>query len=152
MVGPMPRSIRLATRALILRDDKLLIVNAWKGRDHLWTVPGGGAEPHASLPANLAREVLEETGLTVKVGAPCLINEFNDTKYDFHQVDLYFRCTIVSGEVSEAWRDPEGVVSFRRWVTREELRGLTHRPKSLADVAWGDTQDLTYDALEPILR
>lgn len=98
----MSRSIRLATRAIILHENKLLLVNAWKNRDHLWCAPGGGAEAHQSLPANLSREVHEETGLIVKVGEPCLINEFHDPKGDFHQVDLYFRCQIMAGE--SLWR------------------------------------------------
>ena len=148
----MKRPIRLATRAILLHENRLLLVNAWKGRDHLWCAPGGGAEPHQSLPANLSREVLEETGLIVKVGAPCLVNEFHDPNGDFHQVDVYFRCTIVSGDPYGDWTDPEGIVSHRRWVTREEMAKLKVKPDSLANVAWGDGQAITYDPLEPIIR
>jgi len=148
----MTRPIRIATRAIILQDDKLLLVNAWKGRDHLWCAPGGGAEPHASLPENLAREVMEETGLTVAVGPVCLINEFHDPKGTFHQVDVYFRCDIIAGTVSDTWQDPEGVVTHRRWVTRDELATLNCKPDSLAAVAWDADNTITYDALEPILR
>ncbi|NIY73912.1 NUDIX domain-containing protein [Marivivens donghaensis] len=148
----MKRPIRLATRAIIMNEDKLLIVNAWRGRTHLWCAPGGGAEPHQSLPANLSREVFEETGITVKVGEPCLVNEFHDPEGDFHQVDIYFRCEIVSGDLHGEWTDPEGVVSHRRWVTRAELSKIRLKPDSLAAVAWRDPDAPTYDALEPILR
>ncbi len=62
---------RLAVRALIMQDDRLLLVNAFPGDiDDLWCAPGGGVEKNASLPANLAREVWEETGLRISVGAP----------------------------------------------------------------------------------
>jgi 8-oxo-dGTP pyrophosphatase MutT (NUDIX family) len=89
----MTRPIRVATRALILRDQRLLLVNAYPdGQSDLWCAPGGGAEPHASLPENLAREVYEETGLRITVGAPALVNEFHAPERDFHQVDIYFRC------------------------------------------------------------
>lgn len=148
----MKRPIRLATRAIIMNEDKLLIVNAWRGRTHLWCAPGGGAEPHQSLPANLSREVFEETGITVKVGEPCLVNEFHDPEGDFHQVDIYFRCEIVSGDLHGEWTDPEGVVSHRRWVTRSELSQFRLKPDSLAAVAWRDPDAPSYDALEPILR
>jgi 8-oxo-dGTP diphosphatase len=148
----MSRSIRLATRAIILHENKLLLVNAWKNRDHLWCAPGGGAEAHQSLPANLSREVHEETGLIVKVGEPCLINEFHDPKGDFHQVDLYFRCQIMAGDPFGDWTDPEGIVSHRRWVTREEMTKLRVKPDSLAAVAWGDADAPPYDPLEPIMR
>lgn len=140
---------RIAARAVILHENKLLMVNAWKGHTRLWCVPGGGAEDHASLPENLAREVMEECGLAVEVRAPCLINEFHDPKRDFHQIEVFFRCTVISGEIDKSWRDPEGIVSHRKWVTREELAVLPHKPDSLAAVAWG-AKAADYDPLEPI--
>jgi 8-oxo-dGTP pyrophosphatase MutT (NUDIX family) len=148
---PRP-SPRLAVRAILMRNDKLLVVNAWKGRTHLWCAPGGGVDLHQSLTESLKREVMEETGLTISVGAPCLINEFHDPKGPFHQVDLYFRCAILSGDPDGDWTDPEGVVSHRRWVTRLELSRLKVKPDSLAAVAWQDTNAPAYDPLEPILR
>ena len=144
--------IRLAVRALILRDDRLLVVNAYpEGGRELWCAPGGGAEAHLSLPENLAREVHEETGLAIAVGPLRLVNEFHDPERDFHQVDLFFRCTIAAGEIDDAWRDPEGIVSRRRFVTRGELADLPHRPLGLAAAAWDDGPPV-YDPLEPILR
>ena len=143
---------RLATRAIILSEDKLLLVNAWKNKAHLWCAPGGGVDPHASLPDNLAREVMEETGLTVDVGKVCLINEFHDPGGTFHQVDIYFRCTITAGYVTQDWKDPEGIVTHRRWVTRAELATLNCKPDSLAAVVWGDTDAISYDPLEPLVR
>lgn len=148
----MKRPIRLAARAIILHENRLLLVNAWKGRSDLWCAPGGGAELHSSLPDNLAREVMEETGLTVAVGELCLVNEFHDPRSDFHQVDIYFRCTITAGEKSDTWVDPEGIVTRRRWVTRTEIQRMRVKPDSLAAVAWGGDKAISYDALEPILR
>ena len=149
MPGP-----RLAVRAVILRDDRLLLVNAWKGRTHLWTCPGGGVEVHQSLPEALAREVREETGLAVAVEEPCLVNEFHDPRGTFHQVDIYFRCTILSGDPDGDWTDPEGIVSHRRWATRGDLQEgrLRAKPDSLAAAAWGERGAILYDPLEPIVR
>ena len=143
---------RLAARAIIMRDDRLLLVNAYG--DHrlgLWCAPGGGAHTHASLPDNLAREVHEETGMTVAVGTPVLINEFHDPDIGFHQVDLFFRCSIISGDISDNWQDPDGVVKQRRWFTYGEATQLTLRPRKLVEIAWGDGSGIGYDPLEPIL-
>lgn len=145
-------SPRVAVRAVILRDDRLLLVNAWKGRTHLWTCPGGGVEVHRSLPENLAREVMEETGIEVAVGEPCLVNEFHDPEGPFHQVDIYFRCQILSGNPQVDWTDPEGIVSHRIWVTREEMSRVRVKPDSLAAAAWGGSAAILYDPLEPIVR
>lgn len=143
---------RLAVRAVILRDDRLLLVNAWKGTDRLWCAPGGGVELHQPLAEALSREVHEETGLLISVGKPCLVNEFHDPFGDFHQVDVYFRCAVTGGDPDGAWIDPEGIVTHRRWVTRAEMAGLRVKPDSLGPVAWGDADVLAYDPLEPILR
>ncbi len=144
--------IRLSTRAVLLHENRLLLVNAWKGKDHLWCAPGGGAELHQSLPDNLVREVHEETGLEVSVGPVCLVNEFHDPDGPFHQVDIYFRCTLLAGRIDPAWIDPEGIVTHRRWVTRQELSELIVKPDSLAAIAWGDDDVPLYDPLEPIVR
>ncbi len=144
------RSPRLAVRALILVENRLLLVNAYPGgRSDLWCAPGGGAEPGLSLPDNLAREVHEETGLTIAVCDPALVNEFHDPASGFHQVDVYFRCT-ARGPLPERWTDPEGIVTERRFVTRPEMAQLRFKPDSLPAVAWGE--GLLYDPLEPIVR
>lgn len=144
---------RLSVRAIILREGRLLLVNAWPGQtSDLWCAPGGGVELHLSLHQNLAREVHEETGLFVRVGEPALVNEFHDPASDFHQVDIYFRCQIESGELSEDWRDPEGIVNRWCWVTRDEMAALRVKPDSLAQVVWGPRGAMLYDPLEPIVR
>ena len=148
------RPVRLAVRAVILHAGRLLIVNAWPGRESdLWCAPGGGVEPGQSLPDNLIREVAEETGLRIAVGAPCLVNEFHDPASGFHQCDVYFRATLKGegppGSLDD-WRDPAGVVDRRRFVTEAELRRLRFKPDSLPAVAWGE--GLYYDPLEPIVR
>lgn len=142
---------RLAVRGLVMRHNRLLLVNAWPGSESpLWCAPGGGVEPGASLPDNLVREVFEETGLRVEVGDPVLVNEFHDPGTAFHQVDVYFRCR-VAGAMPGHWADPEGVVNRRRFVSRSEIRGLWVKPDSLAEVAW-DERPIRYDPLEPIVR
>jgi len=148
----MPAAIRLATRAILVHETRLLLVNAWRGRDDLWCAPGGGAELHAALPDNLIREVKEETGLDIAVGQPCLVNEFHDPTGEFHQIDLYFRCTLLGPPTLRPWTDPEGIVSHRRWVTRDEMAAMRVKPDSLAAVAWGDPDAPAYDPLEPIVR
>ena len=145
-----PASPRLAVRALILHEDRLLLVNAYPGNtSDLWCAPGGGVERGAGLPDNLMREVREETGLEIAVGEPALVNEFHDPARGFHQVEVFFRCTVLTGILDPAWRDPEGVVTERRFFARGEMAGIRSRPGSLAKAAWGE--GILYDPLELIV-
>jgi 8-oxo-dGTP diphosphatase len=148
------KSPRVAVRAILVHNGKLLLVNAYPaGQSALLCAPGGGVETGASLPDNLRREVHEETGLRIEVGTPCLINEFHDPDRGFHQVDVYFRCRIAgSARIDPGWRDVAEVVSEHHWVTAEELRSLPHKPDSLREVAFGDANALSYDPLELIVR
>jgi 8-oxo-dGTP pyrophosphatase MutT (NUDIX family) len=144
--------VRLAVRGMIVRDGRLLLVNAYPGGvSDLWCAPGGGVEPHASLPDNLIREVREETGLTVEVGALALVNEFHDPAHGFHQVEMIFRCR-AAGDMPAVWRDPEGIVTERRWVTEAEARGLRVKPGLLIDAAFGSEGGAAYDPLELVVR
>ena len=51
------------------------------------------------------------------------------------------------------WRDPEGVVTHRRFFSRTELATghVRFKPDSLPDAAWGAAAAL-YDPLEVILK
>lgn len=149
-----PPSPRLAVRAILIHEARLLMVNAYpNGQSDLLTAPGGGVERGSSLPDNLRREVLEETGLDITVGAPCLVNEFHDPAGSFHQVDVYFRCTCVGApQITPGWRDVAGVVSQWHWLTEPELRAARHKPDSLVTAAFGLDGSVIYDPLEPIVR
>ncbi len=141
--------------ALIERDGQLLLVrNVRQGGREDWSTPGGVIDhDDPSILDGLAREVHEETGLAVSVGPPALVNEFHDPDTGFHQIDLYFRCTITGGTLSPDWQDPEGVVTDRRFFSRAELESGQHRfkPDSLPTAAWG-TDAALYDPLEVIVK
>lgn len=145
------RPPRLAVRAAILRDDRLLLVNAYPGQQSdLWCLPGGGVEPGQSLPENLIREVAEETGLAITVSAPILVNEFHDPDRGFHQVEIIFRASL-NGDAGIILEDPEQVVNRFIWATRAELAKLRHKPGMLARAVWGQ-HAAWYDPLERIVR
>lgn len=144
---------RLAVRAIIMHEDRLLLVNAWpEGKSDLMCAPGGGVERGSSLPDNLVREVYEETGLSITVNAPCLVNEFHDPSGGFHQVDVYFYCTLLStATLDHNWEDVDAIVTQRHWVTRAQIATIRVKPDSLAAVAWRDADAPMYDPLEPLI-
>lgn len=149
-----PKSPRVAVRAILKHEGRLLLVNAYPdGQSSLMCAPGGGVETGTSLPDNLMREVHEETGLSITVGAPCLVNEFHDPASGFHQVDIYFHCSVDgTAQIDPNWTDKEAIVSQWRWVAAAELADLHHKPDSLRAIAFGDAGGVMYDSLEVIVR
>lgn len=144
---------RLAVRGIVISEGRVLLVNAWPGgKSRLMCAPGGGVEPGSSMPDNLAREIYEETGLEVEVGAPCLVNEFHDPASGFHQVEVFFRCVLKgSGQIDPGWQDPERIVSEHLWASPADFATLMVKPNSLPEVAFSHDSSATYDALEQIV-
>ena len=144
---------RVAVRAIIIHEDRLLLVNAWAGqKSPLMCTPGGGVNIGTSLPENLKREVYEETGLNINVGAPALVNEFHMPEKEYHQVEVFFRCTL-NGQtnIAEDWNDLENIVNRHVWVTEVELAATMHKPSMLGQVAFDPNCELMYDPLELIV-
>ena len=146
-------SPRLAVRALVVEEGRLLLVNAYPdGQSDLWCTPGGGVEAGTDLTTNLRREVHEETGLTVEVGGLALVNEFHNPQTGFHQVELFFRARVTGGTIDPAWRDPDAIVTERRFFAPDELVGVRFKPDSLPTIAFGEPPLARYDPLERMVR
>jgi len=130
-----------------------LLVNAYPGGvPDLWCAPGGGVEAGSSLADNLMREVAEETGLSIRIGELALVNEFHDSPTGFHQVDLFFRAELVSGNPGAPWTDPAGIVTRRRFFAPDELAGIWLKPTMLPEVAFGPPGPVRFGALEEMAR
>jgi 8-oxo-dGTP diphosphatase len=85
----------------------------------LWSVPGGKHEPGETLAQAVAREVLEETGLVVEVGAlACVVERIGD---DVHYVILDYRAHVIGGELRAS-----SDAAAAKFVTLEELAAMPH--------------------------
>jgi ADP-ribose pyrophosphatase YjhB (NUDIX family) len=119
--------------AVIVRGDcALLVRRATEPLKDEWSVPGGVLELGEKLRVGAAREVLEETGLTVEVGE--VLDVFDsifpdsDGRTQYHFVLIDFLCRPVAGE-AKAGSDVTDV----RWVKEDELKALKLRD-SIAEV------------------
>ncbi len=97
------------------RDGHILLVERGtppaKGQ---WSVPGGKLEMNETLAQAVAREVREETGLVIEVGAlACVVERMSE---GYHYVILDYLARVIGGELA-----PASDVIDARWVTNDDL-------------------------------
>lgn len=126
---------RLAAYAVIVRDGRILL--SWfNGTNPGWTLPGGGVEYDESIEEAVVRELFEETGYHVEVGAPLTTDSFtvadDGRGRPFKSVRILFDATITGGELGTT--EVDGTTDFARWVPLAEIDESGARVR-LVDVA-----------------
>ena len=119
-----PQRPFLAVSAAIGRDGKVLLVRrARPPASGLFSLPGGVVEAGETLTEAVAREVLEETGLTVEpvelAGHREVILRDADGRVERHFVILSFACRWRAGEAGLS-----DEIAETRWVAPDELANL----------------------------
>ena len=114
--------------AIVLqRDDVLLVRRGNEPQRGLWSLPGGALELGESLHQGVRREVMEETGLEVRVlefaGVFERIATDDNGAVQYHYVLLDYLCEPVGGALSAGDDAAEAA-----WVGRAELSGRALTP------------------------
>lgn len=132
---------RVAAYAVIIDDDRILLTwyNGSRHADPCWTLPGGEVEYGESLEEGVVREVSEETGYHVTVGAPLATSSF--TSLDgprppraYRSVRVIFDATITGGTLGTV--EIGGSTDRAEWIALDQLD--QHTPRAgVVDVAVG---------------
>jgi ADP-ribose pyrophosphatase YjhB (NUDIX family) len=128
-----PQRPFLAVSAAIVRDGKILIVRrARPPAQGVFTLPGGVVEPGETLVEAVAREVREETSLTIEPVAlagfrEAIVRDAQD-RVERHFVILCFAARwqagepVLNEELSEArWRDPAELAGLQTTAGLAEI-------------------------------
>ena len=111
----------VVTAAVVDIDGRLLVTCRQKGvhLEGFWEFPGGKCDRDESLKECLARELLEELDVAVRIGEEL----FTTTHpYPERSVELhFFRCELLGEPRPQLGQE-------MRWVTRKELAALAFPP------------------------
>lgn len=114
-----PERPRVGVGAVVIHDEKILLVKrAGEPNKGLWAIPGGTLKLGETMREGAAREILEETGVTIAVGECIyvfdLIERDPGGKIKFQFVVVDFAALYVKGEPKGAddaeeagWFGPE---------------------------------------------
>lgn len=89
---------KIDTRAVIFRDDKILLTHENNGT---WSLPGGWCDVLESVGSNTIKEVKEETGLdveTIKIISIQDRNKHNKPIYAYGVCKIFVLCNVIGGE------------------------------------------------------
>ena len=134
-----PRSPRVGVRAAIVREGQILL-NEYT--DGVFDLPGGGQEHGETQHDAVMREVLEETGLTVRVHTLAFVFEAIANRAartgrpidTFHQVNLVFWAEVDPRTEAVEPTGMDGSQVGTRWVPIDHLDRYDVRPAEVA--AW----------------
>lgn len=129
-VGAAP-TIRVANKAIILREDQLLVTVNSGDFPTFYLCPGGGQEHGEDAHAGLRRECREEIGCDVVVGEFAFLRDYIGASHEFahdvgfHQREAYFFCELAEG--AEPSFDGEGD-HWQSGIAWLPLAGLLREP------------------------
>jgi mutator protein MutT len=126
----------LGAAAVVMHDGRVLLIRRGQAPDAgEWSIPGGAVELGESVEAALRRELREETGLEIAVGA--FLERYERVEHDadgavrFHFVILDFAATVIGGTLragddaaEAAWVDP---ADLERYAVADSLRRVIAR-------------------------
>lgn len=125
--GVNPKRQIQVVGAVIVDAGRVLCTQRGSGSlEGLWEFPGGKLEQGESPEEALAREVGEELGCLIKVGARVAVTEH---EYDFAVIELTtFYCSLVDGEPKLSEH------TALAWLPPDELTTLTWAPADVPAV------------------
>lgn len=135
------KPIRNSAKAIIIKDNKILVT---QNRDLLgdyYLLPGGGQNHKETLDQAVIRECAEEAGASVTVGALLYIREYIAENHDFgefdpdiHQVEFIFRCYLNGNLDKKLQTEPDATQIGIKWVNLTDLVNMRFYPSTLAKI------------------
>ena len=134
----MEKVFRYSIKAIIIKDDKLLVESCDYGRGRFSKLPGGGHQWGETMEQALIRECKEELCLDVNPQRLVLARDYiaknHNSQRDlasFHQAELMFECQVDDFSKLACGKEPDGENQQIKWIRLDDLEKSDFYPKAI---------------------
>ena len=132
--------VRVAAKAIIIRNERVLVTRNVDKDGPFFLLPGGGQEYGETAPEALRRELMEEVGVPIEVNQLVLVRDYIARNHEFadegdlHQLELCFRCTLLVDEIPANGPHPDAWQVGVEWLDLSDLDGARLYPGALRTI------------------
>jgi ADP-ribose pyrophosphatase len=125
-----PIQPQVAVGAVVIKNNHVLLVRRGKPpAQNQWAIPGGAVNLGETLQQAAEREILEETGVTVRAGAP--LYTFDVIRHDAHRrIQFHYVIIDLLAEYIEGEPVAGDDAKDAQWVSPKQLKTLDVNEKT----------------------
>lgn len=119
---------RVRVAGILIKDNKILLIEHKKNDKKYWLIPGGGVDWGESTAEALIREYKEETNLDVIVEKFLFLSETIAPDKKKHVINLYFKIRKDENSKAEMILGGESNLNDLKFVSKEEIETIKIYP------------------------
>lgn len=134
----MDKIFRYSIKAIIIKDNKLLVESCDYGRGRFCKLPGGGHQWGETMKEALIRECKEELNLDINPTRLLFTRDYIAKNHQqtidddiFHQAELMFECNVKDFSTLSIGSQPDGENQQIKWIDLDKLPTSNFYPKAI---------------------
>lgn len=133
--------VRILARAVIYNPKTKQILLVKNKGANFWYAPGGGWEyEHETIKQCAMREVLEETGLNVKIQRLLYMQEFHEAPQTIFFETFWLAELARNQTLNNMHIDQNGIVQTAKWFNQGQIQDIKVFPERLKSSFWHELE------------
>lgn len=137
--------IRNSAKAIIIKEDKILLIKNLDDNGYFYLLPGGEQEKFETMKETAIRECREEISAEIEVGDIRFIreyigknHEFYDADFELHQIEYIFICYLKENSKVKNGSIPDNRQVGIEWIKLNKLKEYRIYPGILKELIKND--------------